>query len=174
MAVKRSALPAIVGGLGSLSAAICLAGTFGLSTGDPPNRIDWIVHPNDYMGLGGTVFVTVCADPSSPFSQEMLAPLSRAVATWNAMAPTNDNLSPASEVPPDRFDFESGVLHELGHCALGLGHINEPLAGLFTSGFTEATPGPNLFEDQNNGLDGRGETPRSEIWPILDYGPSGL
>lgn len=137
-----------------LFAVVSPAGTFGEANISPPNQIDWIGHPNAYMGQNGTIGITVCADLAFPNSQEMLAPLGRVVATWNAMSPTNNNLNPSSTVPADHFDFESAALHELGHCALALGHTNEPLLGLFTSGFTEATPGANGIENQNNGFDG--------------------
>ncbi len=128
-------------------------GSFTGTTDDPPNRVGWIVHPNGYSGSGGVVDVTVCIDPNSPFAQEMVAPLKRAIDRWNGLVPTNENLNPNTTVPVDQHDFESAVLHELGHCT-GRGHINQPIAGIITSGYTEATFGPNGVQNFNNGPDG--------------------
>lgn len=96
----------------------------------------------------------------------MVAPVKRALATWNAAAPATGGYvhTTSSSVPSGHFDFESTVLHELGH-ALGLGHTNLfaklPFPDdIFFGNATNSTEGSNakfdflLADGGSIGLDG--------------------
>jgi len=99
--------------------------------------------------------VTVGIDPSSPHATEMVTPLQNVIATWNALTPTTGNLifGGANNVPPGMIDFESVLLHEVGH-AIGLSHpnIGAVLASPF-SDLTASSPGPNAIFDLISNVD---------------------
>jgi hypothetical protein len=64
-------------------------------------------------------------------SPSLIGPTQRAISTWNALIATTQNCIECAlwEGPPsmgDTFHAESAILHELGHCALGLDHPNRP------------------------------------------------
>lgn len=61
----------------------------------------------------------------------LTGPTQRAIATWNALVATTQNclgsaLWEGSSSTGDTFHAESVILHELGHCALGLDHPDRP------------------------------------------------
>lgn len=113
-----------------------------------------VTHAPGYSGTGGVIQVTVCVDPGSAHAAEMSLAAQTAVDTWRALVPSNENLvSVRSEVPTGVFDFESVVVHELGHC-LGLGHINVVFAGIILTRATQSSEGPNSTYDFDGGLDG--------------------
>jgi len=102
--------------------------------------------------------MTVGIDPSSPYANEMLIPTQNAVNQWNWLTATTGNVvsGAGSTVPDGEFDFESVVLHELGH-ALGLGHTNlGPESGLALPdwNYGHATTGLNGTYDLDPGIDG--------------------
>ncbi|MEM7481736.1 MAG: hypothetical protein AAF481_11225 [Acidobacteriota bacterium] len=85
-----------------------------------------MTHPLGYDGSPDGIRLNIClAKGSEAFSSA----LARAIATWNALVPTTGNCSGTGcsvgeETPPaaTQMDAESVLLHELGHCALGLEH----------------------------------------------------
>ncbi len=85
-----------------------------------------IMHPVGYDGSPGVLTVRVCVQPGS----EVLAPfVQNAIALWNALTPTTENCENCvlweEPVPPRDFvDAFTVLVHELGHCAMGLDHIN--------------------------------------------------
>lgn len=88
-----------------------------------------IVHPLGYEGEGGKIEIPVGVDDDDP---SLIAPTQRAIDTWNALTGTTQNClgcrvweEPLAS-PDEPFHAESVILHELGHCAMGLGHINMP------------------------------------------------
>lgn len=143
-------LPTLVLGIaGILSANLGFAGTFlrtvvctvadGCGPGHPETHPffiindDGIVYPSTYNPNGSTN-VRVCVDPD--FGGSLPAIVEWAAEKWNALAPTTENCFSCerNEVPgptTGTFSAASTVLHELGHCAMGLGHttliINPPL-----------------------------------------------
>jgi len=140
-----------------------VAGTFVLTPCIVAASRDAVTHPFGYSGVGGTLTIDVCIDPSSQFSGALEGPLRKAIATWNTLEPTTGQYIPpgsSNEVPADRWDAESVLLHELGHC-LGLNHGNLGSQVLFFfSNATLSTTGPDgEFSFDFIGLDNKWGTP---------------
>src|SRR5262245_37328875 len=146
----RRALIATV--LLALAVGTAGAGSFvGSESIDP----DLIVHPTGYTGTGGPLTVTVCIDPASPNASSMEVSVQNAIATWNGLTPTSPNLvlGTSNDVPATGFDFESVVLHEMGHC-LGLGHANLSTESGLTGNdqnYTKTTKGGDAAYDLDDG-----------------------
>jgi hypothetical protein len=94
-----------------------------------------VVHPAGFDGTGGGVLtVNVCVDPATtPTDNTLLvAPLTWAIQTWNMLSPMLNNCGGPNTCsvwedttfPGGATHAASTLLHELGHCAMGLGHIN--------------------------------------------------
>jgi len=85
-----------------------------------------IMHPAGYDGTGGVLTVGICVQTGS----EVLIPyVQDTIDLWNALLPTTGNCANCvlweEPVPPGSFnDTFSTLVHELGHCAMGLDHIN--------------------------------------------------
>ncbi len=102
----------------------------GVYDGSTLIRVSMIVHPFGYDGSGGTLPVAVCVRPGD----EILKPfLQDALTFWNDLAPTTGNCSGCITteefagmpgMPPELVNLRRTLLHELGHCGLGLGHTN--------------------------------------------------
>lgn len=141
-------------GLCSLLSPLAYAGAYVFSDGG----VDRITHPTTYTGTGGEITVTFCVDPAS----ESLADLdisARNVATvWNQLVPTTGNvlLGADNDIPTGAVDFESTLLHELGHC-IGLAHPNLATeSGLPAAlrDYTQSTPGTDGTFNTDAGPDG--------------------
>jgi len=101
---------------------IAIAGVFIFADEDNPDRI---THPSGYTGTGGVLDVEVCIDATAADAADMVISVNNIVKQINAMSAVASNLFFGDEnnIPPGVTDFESLVLHELGHCT-GLGHPN--------------------------------------------------
>ena len=131
-----------------------LAGTFLFA--EDNETADVITHPQGYQGQGTNLIVTVGISPSSLHGTEIALPIQNAINTWNQLIPTLGNIVSDERIPFNHFDFESVVLHELGHC-LGLAHPNlSSESGLSgeNRNYTQTTRGSNNRYDLNSGNDG--------------------
>ncbi|MEM1206331.1 MAG: hypothetical protein AAGN66_24075 [Acidobacteriota bacterium] len=119
---------------------------------------DLILHPTGYTGTGGELTVGVCLDPASIELPSMEIPMRNVITIINELRPTTGNLKLGadSELQPDEVDWESTILHEVGHC-IGLAHPNAAtesgLAGN-NRNYTRAHNGANNVFDINPGVDG--------------------
>jgi hypothetical protein len=102
-----------------VSSQFIAAGSFNIHS-NISGDVNGIIHPFLYVGVGGTVTVRVCLDPN--LTDRTLAEPSvvKAISAWNNLVHLKPNLS--IDVPIGEFDFESVLLHEIGHCAFGLLH----------------------------------------------------
>ena len=88
-------------------------------------------------------------------ASDMLVSLENVARTYSALVPTSPNsfLAGDNDVPAGRFDFETVLLHEVGHC-IGLAHPNlGSESGLTGSDqdFTRSTDGPDNTFDLDDG-----------------------
>lgn len=118
-----------------------------------------IVHPIGYTGTGGTVEIDVCIKPDA--TTRTTPAVVEAIDIWNAFTSTTGNCEEcrtAEETGPtgDPFILSATILHELGHCAMGLGHSNyTDLTGptAVTSNFTNSR-NVALFDDGPDNIKG--------------------
>lgn len=132
------------------------AGAFlipGLASPDP----NIVTHASNYSGTGGEIVVTICIDPMDPNAATLETPVKNAVSAFNAFAPATQNLvfGANNSIPATEFDFESVMLHELGHC-VGLGHPNLASASGLANDEQDSTAtqdGVNTMIDVDAGTD---------------------
>ncbi len=125
---------------------------------DDTNGVDVITHPLGYTGAGGPLTVTVCIDPAATDAALQAIPVQNAIQTWNDRQPTNRNLffDEHNDLSLFQIDYESTILHELGHC-IGLSHANlaseSGLSGT-NQDYTRTTTGIDTTFNLNSGADG--------------------
>ena len=102
------------------------AGVYHLADGPYEEFI--VVHPQGYTGAGGAIDIKVCAAPGAEIT---LPALRQAVRIWDSLTPTTENCAGECRTHEqgavdETLPFRMGavLLHELGHCAMGLGHPN--------------------------------------------------
>ncbi|MGB7522245.1 MAG: choice-of-anchor K domain-containing protein [Spirulinaceae cyanobacterium] len=147
------------------------------------NGFDVVTHQIGYDGTGGNLIIDVGIDPTSLFANNSVTSVINAINTWNILNPTTGNLAFGNNnnIPNNLYDFESAVLHEIGH-TLGLDHPNLG----FQSGvddnernYTQASSGNNGVFDVNPGTDGiigsaddiRGDDVNLNYFRIADNNP---
>jgi hypothetical protein len=132
------------------------AGAFLFASATQRNRI---THSIGYTGSPNQhLVITVGILPTSSHADAMVIPVQNTIRTWNALEGTMPNLFLGSEsdVPGTSFDFESVLLHELGH-SLGMAHPNlatESRLDRPLQEYTKSTMGENGVFDLNAGIDG--------------------
>ncbi len=113
-----------------------------------------VTHPIGYDGTGGNLTITYGIRTGSPNATEMQIPLQNAIYTWNQLQPTLDNFT-GGVLASGTYDFESVLLHEMGH-SLGLSHPNigsgQGLTGSDMD-YTKSTKGTNGSYDIDPGTD---------------------
>ena len=117
-----------------------------------------ITHPSGYTGSGGTLQVSVCISPSSESIAEMETSVENTIFTWNQLTAASPNLffGGANDIPAGTIDFESTLVHEIGHC-IGLAHPNAATESGLPQGsrdWTKAGNGLNGSLDIDAGADG--------------------
>lgn len=93
----------------------------GVSLNPTPGKV---MHPAGYTGTGGELVVNVCLDPAfPPASGNPAQAIQNVIAEYNRHQGRLGNVENAATngVPPAATDFESMLMHELGHCT-GLDH----------------------------------------------------
>ena len=150
------ALNAILTGLaGVLAASAASAGVFIFA--EQLENPGLITHPTGYTGSENQITVSVCIDPGSESIAQMEVPVRNVIRTWNERQPLLNNLQLNNpELPSNHVDYESVLLHEVGHC-IGLAHPNlANESGLTGSsrGYAKALPGANDTYNLNAGSDG--------------------
>ena len=138
------------------------AASFTLSSTTLAFGSDHITHAAGYDGTGGARTVTVGIRPGSPFITEMMVSVGNVIRTWNGLVPTIGNVV-TGLVPNNLYDFESVLLHEVGH-ALGLDHVSLATDSISLGdparlvpdapNYSRSIEGPNGVFDLNPGPDG--------------------
>lgn len=133
------------------------AGSF-LFAGDN-NGLDIITHPSGYNGSGGQLEIEVCIDSAAVDAADMEVSIKNTLRELNRMTAVSPNLffGNNNDIPSGKIDFQSLVLHELGHCT-GLNHPNLGYRqGVITganTNLTKTTDGANDTYAFNAGADG--------------------
>lgn len=83
-----------------------------------------IAHPPGFDGSGGELEYRICIGEGS---ESLRGPLSRAIATWNALVATTENCTGCKVHEDGLFSIETAnaettLIHELGHCPMALEH----------------------------------------------------
>lgn len=111
------------------------------------NGVDLVTHPRKYSRIGGHISLAGGLSSAMPnaTASDLEQPIGNAIVRWNNLKQTTGNLvlGSSNSLAANQIDYESVVVHELGHC-LGLAHVNlaseSGLSGPERN-FTKATEG---------------------------------
>ncbi len=131
------------------------------------NGVDIITHPKGYNGNGTTLNINVCINPSGTETTDLEVAVKNIVDTWNGLHIVEDNLRTDDDMQFSQYDWESVVLHEVGHC-IGLAHPNlgsrSGVAGDNTN-YTNTTDGADdifRFDDGTDNIIGSADDIRGD------------
>lgn len=141
--------------IGCLPGPLATAGVFLFA--ESQNNPILIAHPTGYSGTQNQLTISICIDPTSESRADMEIPLLNAIDTWNALEPVLNNLqSNSPQLSGSQIDYESVLLHEIGHC-IGLGHPNlasESTLSGHDRRFAKSLRGPDGVYNLSAGVDG--------------------
>ena len=138
--------------------ALCFAGAFSKADLDSTEPFI-VVHPTVYTGVGGDLTLSICGS-----SADTRPAIREAIAIWNDRQAMLGNCRDCALVddplptPPFRpQSLRSTILHELGHCALGLGHSSwddgpNPTSFTATQAATSISPGADMVPGSRDDL----------------------
>lgn len=112
-----------------VEAGVYIGSTDPTTIPDPPGVYEpyIILHPKGFTGAGTELVVKVCA---ASIAKQFIPAIQDAIAMWNASTSMTQNCQNCAVWEETRVwgvgTLLAGavVIHELGHCALGLDHIN--------------------------------------------------
>lgn len=145
----------------ALSCALGLAGVGPASAGTfidfGQNNAALVTHPEGYTGAPGEFTVGLCLDPTAlPESGDPEQAMRNVAATYNRQEAKSPNLVNNNA---GKVDFESVLLHEVGHC-LGMDHNTLGPSEVNTGDFSHPSlyygntlPGPNATLNVGAGAD---------------------
>lgn len=120
--------------------------------------VDLVAHARGYNGSGASLNLNVCIETTSSSQAALEVPLRNAIAHWNQMVAGSGNLRSGTDnqIGASEADWESVMMHELGHC-IGLAHPNlatESGLGDPDANYTKATDGTDNIWNLVIGADG--------------------
>jgi len=144
--------------LAELLVSPAMGGTFSKSATCPSDPFI-VVHPTGYDGTGADLAVDICVAPNTP--SFVLPALQEAVNVWNSFAAISPNCEnclvweeATIEPQGESLHLASGLLHELGHCAMGLDHPNHLTTSFSASRQDCPNPQSVAFDEGDDGIAG--------------------
>jgi hypothetical protein len=124
------------------------AGAYVFSSESTPHRI---THPKGFTGAGGVVTNTVCIATTTNTPASMDVPLRNAIDHWNQLVhgSANVRLGADNAIPGGQIDWESTMMHEMGHC-IGIAHPNLASESGLSGSDTNYTKTSNGVDDAYN------------------------
>lgn len=140
------------------------------------------MHPLGYTGAGGFLELEVCVD-NAPLLE---GPVQRAIDVWNLRLPETQNCQGCLRIDDPvpalgKWHAEGVAIHELGHCAFGLQHVNrrwdEGDDGFWELSHWTMSAEALAITDGGDTVRGSGTTStreRSAIQPSPSHGTAGM
>lgn len=128
--------------LGLAFAIPARSGVFLFGADPAVNNPTLITHPYGYTGTGGSLTVRICL---SSTAAQIQAQVQQAIDMWNTRLVAHGNCSghcsTLEDTPPPETNYiiVPAIVHELGHCALGIDHINNDDNASHTNTYGESS-----------------------------------